>query len=648
MIEKDEALLSLAGNVTVYVFKLWTITFAYLLFLNLLYLYSGFIQYYGPVELVRNTAGIFLLLCSISAGLGFLSGILAAILYLAWRKKSVGIYVVTLNNVLTVVLGLFVVGVLGVAWVRVVSGKPSFLFRLTISEYVIPLAIVFGLCAFWIVKRVNADLTKKVPLIFRPVFVFVCLCIMIVTYGFIQGKVEISRFDRPRYVVEPQLESSERPNIILITIDRLSAKNTSVYGYSRKTTPYLEKLGRRSYVFQNAYAAYNGTIPSVMSILSSTYALSHKVYVNTSPYPSESVQEVNLAQILKKNGYQTAALTQVGTAPSLFFLQKDWDYPPLLGLGEAFHWLQSKILNRFQIDSLLWIVYLKTTYYSRINNIIGPLKRWAEGWIGHAGSAFQEEDALFSKAIDLLKNMRRPFFLWIHYGGVRPPTTDFFPVFGSYSVEMQPIVGRLRSAYDVTIIDVDRKLRGFMDELQRMGHDEDSIIVVSADHGFSFEKGYYGYGNYGLNESIVRIPLIIHLPRQQVGKQVQGNAGHVDITPTLLGLVGLKIPSNMEGRNLMNMMETGDVGEGPVFSMAFPRSSPRRKIADGAIAIRYGQYKLICNIGNQEKVLYNLAIDPNEERNVADVEPDITKKLMVFIHNAIDRTEPLAKLRDER
>ncbi len=98
----------------------------------------------------------------------------------------------------------------------------------------------------------------------------------------------------------------------------------------------------------------------------------------------------------------------------------------------------------------------------------------------------------------------------------------------------------------------------------------------------------------------------------------------------------------------MNMMETGDVGEGPVFSMAFPRSSPRRKIADGAIAIRSGQYKLICNIGNQEKVLYNLAIDPNEERNVADVEPDISKKLMVFIHNAIGRTETLAKLRDER
>lgn len=101
-------------------------------------------------------------------------------------------------------------------------------------------------------------------------------------------------------------ETKSRPNVVLVVADALRAQNMSVYGYWRKTTPYLEKFAKRSNLYIQMHANSTTTQPSVTTILSGRHPFTHgRLTRETPPYQDSR----NLIRILRDNGYATVAIT---------------------------------------------------------------------------------------------------------------------------------------------------------------------------------------------------------------------------------------------------------------------------------------------------------------------------------------------------
>ena len=159
------------------------------------------------------------------------------------------------------------------------------------------------------------------------------------------------------------------------------------------------------------------------------------------------------------------------------------------------------------------------------------------------------------------------------------------------------------------------------------GYLENSIVIVTSDHGEMFEKGYQGHDGTFLYQPMVHIPLILRMPNQHEGKALMVNAEHIDIAPTLLDILGLKIPSWMEGESLKKAMERSPVRNKPKFSMSINSLNNNRGLQTGSLAVTHEEYKLIFHPGKKRNELYDLSRDPNERTNLVHVKYEEAKIL---------------------
>ena len=116
-----------------------------------------------------------------------------------------------------------------------------------------------------------------------------------------------------------------------------------------------------------------------------------------------------------------------------------------------------------------------------------------------------------------------------------------------------------RLRYDEFILEADFQVGVFLDKLNAKGYLDNSIIVITSDHGESFTKNYLGHGGPYLHQALIHVPLIIHLPGQTEGKRIPFYAGQVDLVPTLMALLDLPIPKWAEGESLKAAMLEGKV-----------------------------------------------------------------------------------------
>ncbi len=122
--------------------------------------------------------------------------------------------------------------------------------------------------------------------------------------------------------------SPEKPNIILFSIDTLRADHLSCYGYSRETSPNIDKFSRESILFKKAVSQSHFTTPSHMSIFTALTPFGHQI---DNPLPRGSHRRVSdsivmLAEILKKNGYTTIGLHGSGNVGEWFGFDRGFDH----------------------------------------------------------------------------------------------------------------------------------------------------------------------------------------------------------------------------------------------------------------------------------------------------------------------------------
>jgi arylsulfatase A-like enzyme len=426
--------------------------------------------------------------------------------------------------------------------------------------------------------------------------------------------------------------NTPRPNVLLITIDTLRADHVGCYGYSRPTTPHIDRLAARGALFERMYTTLPRTTQSVATILTGKYPKSHGA---RGLFSRLSETNLTLAEILKAQDYDTAAFV------SNLFLR------PGQGFEQGF---------------------------DRYDN---PRSRWDN----------DSAAAVSAAALDWLRARRdtRPFFLWVHYldphWTYRPlPPFDraFDPGFRErftlyedleagrltkgqviFDNRLDPAqVEHVKALYDGEIAQVDGALGPLLDYAARKDL-EPLLTVLTSDHGESLgEQGYhFAHGEY-LYQPTLRVPLLVCYPgRVPAGLRIDALAENVDIAPTITALLGLNRLQGVDGRPLLVPSPDARNGNASLWSAAPGRSvvfaesdyqlihpENHRYYIPGP-AGRWssafdGRYELIHipRPGGEILELYDLAADPGETRNLdgAEADPVARKKLHQELQSYVD------------
>jgi arylsulfatase A-like enzyme len=196
-----------------------------------------------------------------------------------------------------------------------------------------------------------------------------------------------------------------------------------------------------------------------------------------------------------------------------------------------------------------------------------------------------------------------------------------------YPAHYQPEIDKLCLRYQENICYADFEFGKFLSFLTKKGLLDNSILIVSADHGEMFEKGYYEHGGPYLYQPLVHIPLIMHLPRQTQGQRMSANVSHVDLAPTILDLLGVKPPDWIDGKSFKQTLTDKDADTGIKFSMNLGYLNCPASLKTRSIAAIKGNYKLIKYLDWNRYELFNLETDKGEQDNLISSQPEIFSSL---------------------
>jgi choline-sulfatase len=318
---------------------------------------------------------------------------------------------------------------------------------------------------------------------------------------------------------------------------------------AKNATPNLSALARQSIIFERAYAQAPLTVVSHATILSGTYPQTHAA---SELGNSLAPGLPYLSDLLHANGYRTAAF--VG---SILLDPRD-GFAPGFDRGfdvydAGFHPVQSGDKKTGSVErSSAQVVARATAWLSR--------------------------------------NNKTPFFIWLH---LNDPATG--------------------SPYDRKVTAADAALGRLLSTLRYAKLYNDSIIVVTADHGESL--GAHGEDAHGifLYDDTIHVPLLVKLPANQLaGKRVHGCVRLVDVAPTILEAAAIPVPSQMQGQSLLRIAKTNPGADQPVYSRSdFPQQAFGWSVLE---SWRSGKY---LYIRAPKPEVYDLSADPTAAHNLA-------------------------------
>ena len=412
--------------------------------------------------------------------------------------------------------------------------------------------------------------------------------------------------------------ASERPNIVLITVDALRPDHLGCYGYERETSPALDAIAEEGVVFTQAISSSAWTSPGVLSLLTSLHVPTHGVDIRGKTLDPKVV---TLPDLLVANGY---------VAPDLTYLTS---IPNFLNLG--FQPYPGKIRDAALGDEILM--------------------RW------------------------LREHREEPFFVYYHYRDVHLPYDPSAPYDRMFTPEGYDRPGFVREKvrivreevtipagsvgfdvgdrdwvrglYDGAVREMDDTfLRPLLRTLEEIGLRDNTLLIVTADHGEELlDHGFVGHASTSLSstlyDELIRIPLIMYWPKRlPSGLRIENQVQILDVMPTVLDLLGIPAPEGGQGRSLVPLIRGDAVeAERPAFCETSPggyQSTPEL-FEIRVRCVRTPSWKLLYTHAPQGHTyrLYDLLADPEEKRDAGPDHPDLMADLKATLHRWIVHTQ---------
>jgi len=353
-------------------------------------------------------------------------------------------------------------------------------------------------------------------------------------------------------------------NVLFVLADTLSPFHLGCYGYDRDVSPSIDRLAAEGVVFDRAWSAAAWTKPAIPSLFTGRFPSEHGVFEGSSRDREGAISSdvldgswTTLAESLRDAGWRTGAFVENAQIRGF------------LGFDQGF-----------------------------------------DVYDDDGGTAAE----LFARCQDwLASGDDRPYFAYVHLLDVhwpyRPPApydTRFGEATDTFLDEGDPdwkavrrainrgdqdldevTIRRMRDLYDGEIAWMDAAIGDALRRFRDLGLLEDTLVVLTADHGEEFgEHGKIGHGQ-SLRETLVRIPLIVSGPGLRASR-TRAPASLVDLFPTLLDALGRPLPDATSGRSLRAAL-AGDAGpEVPLFA---ERRDLKGRVHE--VAVRLGSWKLV-------------------------------------------------------
>jgi arylsulfatase A-like enzyme len=368
-------------------------------------------------------------------------------------------------------------------------------------------------------------------------------------------------------------------SVFLIVIDSLRRDHLGVYGYDKNTTPNIDLLAEKSFVFTHMFSTVSWTTPSVATLLTSLYPPQHGARKFGEGLGEEAV---TLPELLSSRGYVTASFVANPLAGKA------------LGLSQGFYIYQNN-KNGIMLGNFI----LKEMNADKINN---EFLDWFE------------------------QNKDKKMFVYLHYNDVHLPYNPPAPYNTMFDLldyppqdEKEFQQGNTINRYDGEIAYADSRIGTLLSRLEEDGVYGKSIIVITADHGEEFyEHGQGGHGKT-LYDEVLRVPLIIHTPQSNELKIVDNYAESVETPRYILNLLDIDV------HNLPQLRERPDLYANMTFSELIDSPDISTYIA----SVRTPDYRYICDFDANTSTLFNVS-DPGE-KDVSVENPGVVKNMLAYM-----------------
>lgn len=430
-----------------------------------------------------------------------------------------------------------------------------------------------------------------------------------------------------------------RMNVVLIVIDSLRPDHIGAYGNDWIRTPNLDSFAEESLKFTRAYPESAPTIPARRAIHTGARSFPFRDW---SPRPDYDVNlygwrplhedKPTLAETLRADGYSTMLVTD-----TLHMFRPSYNFHRGF---DVFEFIRGQERDLYRP--------LSRTSGKKLDECLigGPTAQRTEDilkqYLANTAGRRREEDwfspQVFGRGAELLEAARelQPFFMVLDSYDVHEPwdppkkyvdlyddaydgPEPYIPSYGSSDYLTERQLKRMQALYAAEVTMVDTWLGRFLEKAGDLGLEGNTLFVLLSDHGVMLgEHGVVGKKAFATYQELVNVPFLIRHPEGKgAGEESGYYASTHDVTPTVLGTLGIGTDEPLEGEDLTRILDGGEAAARPHFTLGY----------DDHVWARDERYVMISRNDGSNARLYDMQEDPEQNDNIASSNPGIVKRM---------------------
>lgn len=425
--------------------------------------------------------------------------------------------------------------------------------------------------------------------------------------------------------------------IVYFDIDSLRPDHLGCYGYSRQTSPNIDKLARQSVRFNNTYCVSSPCVPARSSIVSGRFGINHGVMTHWREgcdfyYPEGDFHSQEMpffTRYLREANHRTITFSSFGDRHHAWWFFAGWNEVhthTLKGGTEDADEVNEAVLPWIKEHGAEDNYFLHIQYWDPHVAYTYP-KEYKEQFVDDSVKAFPDEATIQEHRKDSHPRSAK-FLHWTSDPSTLPQETM------PYEVKNRDDYKKLIDGYDGGISYMDKHIGQIVQAYRELGIEEEICFIITADHGESFgEQGMYL--EHGMaTEAVHHIPLIVRVPGMKEEKVNDNFIYNIDIMATVTDMLQLPVPSGWDGKSFLPALRGEDMEGRDYLVLEHGLYACQRAVVDKRWYYLYTYHEGFYHM--EKEILYDLENDPHQTKNVASVHRDVVDKMYNRLSRWID------------